>query len=106
MNASVASAESAIANPLLEESPYPFQLPAFDRIQPGHFKPAFEQGMAEQLAEIAAIAQSHDSPTFENTIVAMERSGHLLERVHRVFNGLNSAHTNDSLQEVEAEIEP
>ena len=81
-------------------------MPPFDRIEDAHYQPAFEQGMAEQLAEIEAIAAQSDPPTFENTIVAMERSGRLLDRVATVFFGLSSAHTNDAMDAVRSEVAP
>jgi peptidyl-dipeptidase Dcp len=74
-------------------------VPPFDQIADEHYLPAFERGMAEQLIEIETIANNAEPPTFENTIVAMERSGAMLERVNRVFSNLNSAHTNDRMQE-------
>src|SRR5215203_1213185 len=67
-------------NPLLNESTLPYQLPPFDKIRNEHFQPAIEQGMAEHLKEIEKIAADKEKATFENTIVAMERSGRLLQR--------------------------
>ncbi len=93
-------------NPFLTESTLPYQMPPFDRIDDAHYQPAFEQGMAEQLAEIEAIATQSDPPTFENTIVAMERSGRLLDRVATVFFGLSSAHTNDAMDAIRSEVAP
>lgn len=93
-------------NPLFAKSPLPYQFPQFDRIRDEHYGPAFERGMAEQLAEIRAIADSEEAPTFENTLVAMERSGRLLDRVTRIFFGLTGTNTNDALQALQAEIAP
>ena len=93
-------------NPFLTESTLPYQMPPFDRIDDAHYQPAFDQGMAEQLAEIEAIATQSDPPTFENTIVAMERSGRLLDRVATVFFGLSSAHTNDAMDAIRSEVAP
>ena len=93
-------------NPLLTESPLPYRLPPFDRIEEGHYRPAFEQGMVTQLAEIDAIATSSEPPTVENTLVAMERSGRLLDRVSSVFFALVSADTTNELDAIEAEIAP
>src|SRR5512137_1719268 len=93
-------------NPLLTPSPLPFQAPPFDRIQDGDFAPAFEAGMKLQLEEIAAIAGNPEAPTFENTLVALEKSGQLLERVSLVFNGLTSANTNPALQKVQQDVAP
>ena len=93
-------------NPFLTESTLPYQMPPFDLIDDAHYQPAFEQGMAEQLAEIEVIATQSDPPTFENTIVAMERSGRLLDRVATVFFGLSSAHTNDAMDAVRSDVAP
>jgi peptidyl-dipeptidase Dcp len=81
-------------------------MPAFDLIKDEHYLPAFEAGMQAQLAEIDALASNEEAATFENTIVAMERSGVLLERVSRVFWNLNSANTNPQMQEVEKQVAP
>ncbi len=94
------------SNPLLEPSPLPFQAPPFDRIQDANFAPAFEAGMKEQLAEVDQIAGSPAVPTFENTLVALERSGQTLTRVSYVFNALSSANTNDTLQKLQEEVSP
>ncbi len=94
------------ANPLLTPSPLPYGAPPFDRIQDADFKPAFEAGIRQQLDEIAAIADSAEPPTFENTLVALERSGQLLTRVNLAFNGLSSANTNPTLQALQEEIAP
>ena len=94
------------ANPFFAESTLPFGLPPYDRIDNAHYRPAFERGMADQLVEIDAIANALDAPTFENTIVAMERSGRLLTRVANVFFALSSADTNDVIDEVETEVAP
>src|SRR3984885_2689603 len=92
-------------NPLFETWPEP-GLPPFDRIRAEHFAPGFERGMAEEVAEIAAIAGAADPPTFANTIEAMERAGRLLRRVSRVFFNLNSSHTDDALQEIARNFAP
>ena len=88
-------------NPFFEAWDTPFQLPPFERIRPEHFPPAFERGMAEQVAEIAAIAGSGAAPDFANTIEALERSGRLLRRVSRVFHNLDSSATNEALQAID-----
>ena len=75
-------------NPFLEPSPLFFQAPPFDKIRDGDYQPALEEGMREQLAEVNRIANQTSAPTFDNTIVAMERSGALLTRVSKVFFGL------------------
>ena len=101
-----AEQEAMAENPFLTESPLPYRLPPFDRIDESHYRPAFEQGMAEQIAEVEAIAAFSEAPTFENTIVALERSGRLLERVAATFFALSSAHTSDGLDEIRSEVAP
>jgi peptidyl-dipeptidase Dcp len=93
-------------NPFFDDWTAPFGLPPFDRIAPEHFPPAFDRGMAEQLAEIAAIAASPEAPSFANTIEAMERSGRLLGRVSRVFHNLDSSNTSDALEAVARDYAP
>ena len=93
-------------NPFLVESPLYLKYPPFDRVDDSHYLPAFEAGMAEQLAEIDAIVDREAAPTVENTLVPMELSGQTLSRVSNVFFGLISAHTNDTMNEVEVEIAP
>jgi peptidyl-dipeptidase Dcp len=95
-----------IENPLLKESSLDFHYPPFDQIKDSHFAPAYEQGMAEQLKDIEPIAANTESPTFENTIVAMEKTGNLLGRVDRIFSNLSSANTNPSIQKIETEMAP
>lgn len=97
---------AATPNPLLEPSPLPFGYPAFDRVRDSHYAPAFSQGMAEHLREVEAIANNPSEPTFENTLVALERSGQLLGRVQRLFFNLVGAHGNDALRAVEKEMAP
>ena len=94
------------ANPLLAASDLPYGMPPFDLIRDEHFVPAFERGMAEQSAEIEAIAANPEAAAFDNTIVAMERSGQLLTRTRRVFSNLANAHTNETLQEIQQKMAP
>ena len=93
-------------NPFLEDSPHYFNFPPFDLIANEHYQPAFERGMAEQIAEVEAIAGQEAVPDFENTIVALELSGQLLNRVASVFFALSSAHTNDDIQALEQQLAP
>lgn len=93
-------------NPLLTTSELPYEMPPFDRIEVSHFLPAFEQGMAEQRLEVERIATNPDAATFENTLVAMERSGQVLERVSLAFFNLVAADTSPELQQVEVEVVP
>jgi peptidyl-dipeptidase Dcp len=94
------------SNPLFTESKLPFQLPPFDKIKDEHFQPALEQGMAEDLKENEAIANQTDKPTFENTIVAMEKSGQLLQRARRIFSNFGACNTNPTIQKLEKELAP
>jgi len=96
----------AAVNPLLTASPLPYQLPPFELIKDEHFLPAFEQGMAENLREIDAIATNTAAPTFNNTIVAMERSGVLLDRAGIAFGILTGALTNPALEKFDGELSP
>src|SRR5712691_12646875 len=78
----VSAAESTTAtatNPLLIESTLPYHVPPFDKIKDEHFTPAIEAGMREQLKEVEPIANSSATPTFDNTVVALERTGRLLD---------------------------
>ncbi|HYG99012.1 MAG TPA: M3 family metallopeptidase [Terriglobales bacterium] len=93
-------------NPFARPSTLPYHLPQFDRIKDAHFRPAFEAGMAEQRKEIEAIAQNTAAPTFENTIVAMEKSGRLLDRAASVFFNLNSSNTNPEILKIASEMAP
>jgi peptidyl-dipeptidase Dcp len=102
-NTAAANATAVRTNPFLTQSPLPFQAPPFDRITDADFKPAIEQGMKDQLAEVEKIAEDPAPPTFENTLVALERSGQLLTRVYQVFNALSSANTNPTLQKLQEE---
>src|SRR5437764_15135886 len=94
------------SNPLLQQSVLPYQFPPFDRIRDEQFLPAVEAGMKEQLREIAVIANDKEKPTFNNTIVAMERWGQWLRRAQRIFSNLNAANTNPTLRKVETELAP
>jgi peptidyl-dipeptidase Dcp len=93
-------------NPLLSESPLPYRLPPFTEVAGAHFLPAFEQGMAEQAAEVAAIVADPEPPTFANTVEALERSGQLLRRAEAVFFTLTASHATDEVRSLEAEIAP
>jgi peptidyl-dipeptidase Dcp len=97
---------AASANPLLTRSPLPFEYPPFDRIKDAHFLPAFEQGMREHLEEVEAIARNPAEPTLDNTIVAIERSGQLLDRVATVFRNLDGANTNPEMQKIQRAMAP
>lgn len=93
-------------NPFFTASPLQFHYPQFDHIDNAHFVPAFERGMEEQLAEIEAIANQAEDPTLDNTLLPMERSGQILNRVASVFFSMTSANTNDELEEIRTEMAP
>src|SRR5437868_5559123 len=99
------SAPTAVgANPFFVESALPYHAPRFDLIRNEHYQAALEEGMRQQLAEIDSIARQTAPPTFDNTIVAMEKAGALLTRVSKTFTGVVGANTNDTLQKIQ-EIE-
>ena len=99
-------AAAQTANPFAKASTLPYQAPDFRVIKDADYIPAFEQGMKEHLAEIEAIANDPAAPTFDNTIVAMEKSGRMLDRTSQVFGALAQANTNDTLQDVETKMTP
>ncbi|WP_029430826.1 M3 family metallopeptidase [Blastococcus sp. URHD0036] len=94
------------ANPLLSPSPLPFELPPFADITLEHCRDAVLAGMAEQRTEVAAITGSAEPPTFENTVVALERSGRLLRRANAVLGNLSSSVSTPRLREIERELAP
>jgi peptidyl-dipeptidase Dcp len=100
------AAEFGPASPFYAPSTLPFGAPPFDKIKDGDYQPAIEAGMAQQLAEIKRIADNPAAPTFENTFVAMERSGRLLARASRAFNGVSEANTNPVLQSAKTALAP
>ncbi len=93
-------------NPFFTEWKTPFAVPPFADIHEVHFLPAFQEGMARQRAEVAAIADRPDAPTFDNTILALELSGQFLDRVGSVFFNLTGAETTPKLQAVNREVMP
>ena len=113
--ASIAVATPALAapaagleasNPFAKESSLPFHYPAWDKIRNEHFAPAFAEGMRLEAIEVEAIANNKAAPTFDNTIVAMERSGRLLDRVSAAFGTLSSSYTNDTIIALSKELAP
>jgi len=96
----------AADNPFARPSTLPFELPPFDKIRDEDYAPAFEAGMREQLKEVAAIAHNPQPATFENTIVALERSGRVLDRVGTVFFNLSSCNTDPKMQEIDTVMAP
>jgi len=104
--AEVAAAPEAIMNPLLVKSGNYLQYPEFDLIEDEHYSPAFEAAMAEHIKEVEAIANNPEAATFDNTMVAMERSGQTLGRVARIFFAMASANTNDNIEAVRSDMAP
>ncbi|MDR1882789.1 MAG: M3 family metallopeptidase [Prevotella sp.] len=100
------SDESDTNNPFFTEYATPFGVPPFDKIKIEHYKPAIVKGIEEHTKEIEAIANRKEEPAFENTIVALDQSGRLLDRVVTVFFGQNSANTNDEMEAISREISP
>ena len=97
---------TATSNPLLQPWDTPFGLPPFDRIRAEHFVPAFEAARAAHLAELDAIAAQRETPSFENTIAALDRSGRLYWRIEGVFHNLAASDTSPALQQAERELAP
>ena len=108
--ANVAAAEPAsllpATNPFAKASTLPFNYPPFDQIKNEDYKPAFEEGMRQQMVEIEAIANNPKAATFDNTIIAMEKSGQLLNRVSSIFGNLSGANTNDTFEALDRELSP
>lgn len=93
-------------NPLLEQPNTPFGVPAFDKVKIEHYLPAFEEAIRQNKAEIDAIVNNEDAPTFENTIVALDRSGLLLDRVTGVFFNVLEADGNDEMNSIAEQVSP
>jgi len=93
-------------NPILSEWSTPFGVPPFDVIKAEHYMPAFEAAFKENKAEIDAIISQKEAPTFENTILKMERAGKTLSKVSRVFSAVNAAHSNKEIRDIASEIAP
>ncbi len=93
-------------NPLLDQPNTPYGVPAFDQVKNEHYLPAFEAAIVENKAEIDAIVNNADEPTFENTIVALDRTGQLLDRVSGVFFNVLEADGNDEMNEIAETVSP
>ncbi len=93
-------------NPFFAPSALPYQLPPFADIRDEHYRPAFDRGMAEQRAEVEGITASEEAPTFENTLVPLERSGQILSRVSEVFFNKSSSDSTPFIKELEEELAP
>jgi len=98
--------DTATANPLAAKSTLVFQAPLFNLIKDSDYEPAIEAGMKKQLEEVRVIVENKEAPSFENTIVAMEKSGQDLTRAAKIFFGLTGSATNDTLQAVKARLAP
>lgn len=98
------TAEEMNQNPLVQESTLPYSAPDFTKIKNEHFKPALEYALQVETEAIEKIANNPEAPSFENTLVEMERAGELLDRVSSVFYSLTSADTNDELKAIEGEM--
>jgi len=94
------------ANAFYAPSSLPYQAPPFDKIKDADYQPAIEAGMAQQLKEIKAITDNPAAPTFDNTLVPLEKSGRLLDRSSAAFYGVSQANTNDVLQKAKAALAP
>ena len=105
-NVAALSATAAAENPFFVASTLPYQAPPFDKIKDSNFQPAIDEGMRRQIGEVDRIANQGDAPTFDNTIVALERTGTLLTRVSKVFSALTGANTNDTLQKIQRDEAP
>src|SRR3982751_378177 len=104
--ASTASATLPASNPFAKPSTLPSETPDFSRIKDSDYLPALLAGMAQQKAEVTAIANQTAAPTFANTVEKMEMSGLLLERANNAFNAVNGANTNDTLQATDTKTAP
>jgi peptidyl-dipeptidase Dcp len=104
--AATASATLPASNPFAKPSTLPFEAPDFSKIKDSDYLPALLAGMAQQKREVAQIANDPSPPTFNNTLVALERSGELLERAQLAFSAVNGANTNDTLQAVDTKTAP
>jgi len=94
------------SNPLLEQPKTPYGVPAFDKVKLAHYMPAFEEAIAQNKAEVEAIINNPDEPTFENTVVALDRAGLLLDRVQGVFFNVLEADGNDEMNEIAEQVSP
>jgi peptidyl-dipeptidase Dcp len=103
---SVSDAASSAPNPFSERSKLPYELPPFDAIKDSDFEPAFEAGMQEQRSQVDAIARNSESPTFENTLVTLERSGVMLDRVSKVFFNLDASNTDPQIERIKLKMAP
>jgi peptidyl-dipeptidase Dcp len=104
--AAPAAAPADHVNPFMQPSTLDMQAPPFDKILDSDYQPALDEGMTQQQAEVQAIVDNPEAPTFDNTIAALEKSGQLLIRVERVFYAMAGANTNDTIDKVQADEAP
>jgi peptidyl-dipeptidase Dcp len=105
-NKKIADSPLPVSNPFSSASELPYHAAPFDKIKDADYKPALEEGIRQQLNEIKQIAENTAAPTFENTLVALEKTGELLTRVNNTFNMVSGANTNPVLQKLQEEIAP
>lgn len=98
--------KTASDNPFFTEYTTPFQVPPFDKIDTSHYMPAFLEGMKQEKEDIEKIISNGNEPTFDNTILAFDQSGKLLTKVSKVFYNLESANTNEKMQDIARKISP
>ena len=102
----LSACDNNMNNPLLTDSTLPYGAPQFDKIKTEHYLPAFEQAITEAKAEIDAIVNNPDAPTFENTIAALDEAGGRLNDVASIFYNLMEADTNEEMQDVAEKVSP
>ena len=100
------AAEVVSSNPLMVKSTLQYEAPNFTEIKDEHFLPAFEEGMKQHMTEVLAIASNPEPATFDNTLVALEKSGELLTRVSRIFYNLAGSSSNPQRREIQSELAP
>ncbi len=98
--------QEASPNPFFAEYGTPFNVPPFEKIEEEHYLPAFQEAMKRQKEEIRAIIDNPQEPDFENTVVALDNTGIMLEEVSSVFFNLTSSDTNEQMQEINREVSP
>src|SRR5271170_1100206 len=106
VSATAGDTEFGPSNPFYAPSTLPFQAPPFDKIKDQDYQPAIEAGMAEELTEIRAIADNPAAPTFENTLVALQKTGRLLRRAQAAFAAVSQANSDPELQRAQDELAP
>ena len=93
-------------NPLLQTWDTPYGIPPFEQVEDAHYLPAFEEAMKQHRAEIDAIVNNPETPTFENTVVALDRAGALLNNISAVLGSATNVRSSAALMQIEAELSP